>query len=554
MFDSRNPVLTSHYNPLTQTVINTNLNDHTEENEIFFEPEETRLDNENEEYFDIQDVNDDEEIELQDPAVFVDPINSLRESNDNTPPPSDGWLTWGFKGLAKLSAAVATALPTAMNSLVMASGRPIKEVGENWNAWWNAMSIFQKIFSIINTGASEFVNAKLNLDFFSQFWDRVKSNFKNCLNSPKDFFINNISIILGFAGGIAAGAIAFEAFEFLLYLAIAFSCFNFSVFFISRYLGVNKTLTRLFNRETINTQHVVIDKFKHLKEHYKQVLQDHLDEIANKLREQHAADTTRLTKEDFEVLFAKLAEKLTEIHLMNDDCFNAKTCSEYTKELAGTIFDITFASFIAAIAIPTFTKKKRIGIETLLKLIKGDNPLKDLPNEQKIPFGILGGLASAMLYGISALDFRSLLVDASAHLYAHPTDIPKFLFELTANIFATSGMFNVGAGIPGDDNEFNISMNPYSYWLFTLGSAAGGLVVNFAPPLKALIEEPDKASPTVDEIIKYFHNPALNTISKNTAEGLRVYSLYAQQKEQIDPNEAELHHLHRNPSVYFTAS
>lgn len=501
--------------------------------------------------------NDPQEINWQEPQPLIDldfdsfPVfNHYKHSNLSNEPneqadasaadtllakpkaptkPKKNPVTDATKLSIKIIGSLLFSAATAIYSLVMLSGKSPADIGK---AWWDEMSTLKKTSSILLATASELVNAELNLDFFSQLVKELQDNLKKSLHSPLEFTNNLLSIILGIGGGIAAGAIAYEAFVWLAYIVFAFAAFNLAIFFASRYLGVHKSIDRIFNRDIANLQREIVDNLNHLKSDYQNELAQVLD---NKVAELLSAHETanefgedglpHLTSSDYENLFSTLAKKLYDIAALHPDCLKEKTWDEYAAHYAGMLFDLTFATMMGTFAFMTFDKKCQTGIDLILRMLTNKN-LSQLNKLEAIGAGGVGGVPSAFLYALMAYDFRELCTDTCKYLYENPKDIATFLVRLFANVATATGMYSVGASLPGPDNLFNISGNSYTKIISGLGNGLAAFVVNMGPTVKKYTKSIDTRHPSVAEVIHQHHNPAVRMISRDTATCLKAYTLF----------------------------
>jgi hypothetical protein len=189
------------------------------------------------------------------------------------------------------------------------------------------------------------------------------------------------------------------------------------------------------------------------------------------------------------------------------------------------VFDVVFATLITSLALNTFTHKGFQGVSTLVRFISGSS-LNDLSGEAKIGTGLVGGIPSAAVFGLSALDFRELVVDTVSYLRKHPKDTYSFAANLLVNIFASTGMYNLGVGTLGEKNLFHIPVSDEILYGVGIGSAVSGFVTNIGPTLKTFRETPDSQHPKVAELIEFFHNPNIRPLKPSTAESLRELSLF----------------------------
>ncbi len=463
-------------------------------------------------------------------------------------------------GVLKGFGAAVTAAGTATNAFFMPSGQSGEQVAEQgFLNWWNSLSLWQKIVSPINGLAAEDVNARLNWTFFSEFWGRLKTSIANARNEPAQAVNAIVSLLLGVCGGSGMAYLTFEATQAFWILGLVFTAATFAVFTVSRYLGVNKFISRMLNLDVTNFQEEVIDKLNHLKDEFKHELDDTVKKEADILLEAHnengdwkkyADKQPHLEPKDFEALLIKMGETLDKIAKENPDCFNETTNCELAAKYARFAFQCALSAFVFSISSVTFINSSEKAMVALFNWMSGlanmDVKLDNLNQGEQIGIGLLGGIPSAALYALSAFNFPRLLTDTAKYLYENPGQTGGFFLKVIEQVIAASGMYTVGNNVPGK-SIFNIPANSTTKLFFALSNGLGGLLVNIGPVMTAYSHAAtvSTTSPDSEQVKQRFQNPAVNPISRSTAETLRTTSIF-QQQPKSEKNSVELRESREN--------
>lgn len=449
--------------------------------------------------------------------------------------PKQGWLAWAASGALNIATAIITAAPSALNALAAPSGQGPDKLSPEW---WDDMSDGKRAHSIFNASSSLAVNAIMNALFLPTAWGKFKISIMHMLDGPREFIDNLLSIVLGLGGAAAAAAICYNAFLWLpggQLSALIPAGISFLVTLASRYIGVKNVFKRLHNivSKDAGTQKKFADALEHIDEKYLNEIQVEFNNaVISKLFQYHNA-AQFMTEDEYEQVTQNLSQILSSLANQHPDLIKDKATSEYVAHYAGILFDLGFSALaIAAPAYLTFTQKGYDGVNTLKELITDTN-LDSLDIWTKRLIGLDPGLASAMLYGSSGMDFRSILVDLAKHLYQHPKDIAYALLLLVANGFATSGMQNVAAGIiANSDNIIAMPNDDQLGTAFVVLNALGGGVVNTNATVKKAFfsSSSDPAHLTLQDVAKHLGNVNDHLVSHATAKTLRKCSLFKNNK------------------------
>ena len=217
-----------------------------------------------------------------------------------------------------------------------------------------------------------------------------------------------------------------------------------------RYLSTRNNIKRakLAFDTNANTQREFVDALKHIDV-------DYLKEIDNKFKsilatQFNSHDTKQpLSNQENEKLMQELAIYLSKLSKAHPDLINQKTTSEYVIKYAQLIFDFSFA--LIAIAPPSFLTQMQKGYDGI-NLLTGSS-LSDINAYAKRGLGTASGLANAIFYSGSTLDFSTTITNLAKYLYNHPKQIPGALLLLVANYFSSGGMQNVAEGVINKPNN-----------------------------------------------------------------------------------------------------
>lgn len=382
------------------------------------------------------------------------------------------------------------------------------------------LSRLNKGLALTSAAAALSVNAELNMIFFNTAAKKIKQNISESRESIGKLATTAFAAFFGIAGGITNGALAYEAFSWLPGLVYLFTAFNTAVYTASRYVGASNLIERCMDREDFELQKQTAEKLNQAQRNYLSVLEETLDESLKRMK---TNQDLPLSESDFEALFMTLAQKL-------DDISEHASFEASSKLHLGQMFDISLAVFISAFAFITFSEKGESGFNLIAKIFT-KNGLQNLPQPVRILIGSLGGIPSSSLYGVSALDFRSLLLDAIDFLRENPKALPEFTTRLTANIITATGMYYVGHKSTIKGNLFNLPQSPALAITMGAANGLGSFLVNMGPSLKKF-EKPLRADRLpMQQLIKHYQNPLRHPLSKTSLRRLKEFSLF--QNKQI---------------------
>lgn len=447
-----------------------------------------------------------------------------------------------------------TAMPTALNALVMPSGELPKNIGPTW---WDNMSGGLRFHSIANAASALGINTIMNAFFLPTALEKFKNSINKTFNSLKDFSDNTSSIIFGLGAAVAATAIAYSAFLWLplgSILAGIPALLSFTVALASRYVGVTNVIKRFHNlfSQDANAQVEFADALSHVHEKYLDELQSEFESILLKLEhkkhyEGKPLDINQpLLGEDLEWISRKLTKSLTKLAEAHPDLLKEKATAEYVAKYAGIVFDLIFA--IGLVGLPAggiFMQKGFDGINKIASFCGADFTTLDIWSQRGI--GLVSGLASGMLYMDSGSKIRNTLIDLAYHLYENPKEIPFALIALLANGLATSGQQNVAQGVLKDSkNLLGITPGSSSAEILIGLNALGGGVVNTNSSLaKAFLStNKDAVHINVEDIAKYLSKVNDNLVPHEIAEEFKVFNAKTRHDtDRQDPRTVPAYHF-----------
>jgi len=422
---------------------------------------------------------------------------------------------------------VITAAPTALNALVVPSGKSLDKFGQAWQE----MSGLKRAQSIANGSSAFLVNFIMSALFIPTALSRLQVSFKHMFDSPKDFFDNTFALLFAIGGAIAAGAIAYEALITLpvggAILAASSAGVSILITFASRYIGAKNAFNRIRNifDEDVKTQTDFADKLQHVhKDHLKEA-QEAFDQIKMQLKN-HTPHTPLNPKE-----MERLTFKLARFANKHPDFFTEKTTAEYALQYAGMTFELVFA--LGPLAVPAFVvfmDKGWSAVKTVGIVSAHTNLDTHLNVWAKRGIGIIPGLASALLYTNYGLEFFKTLGDLACYLYQYPKNIPFALGLITANGFAASSMQCVAEHILEDKhNIIGVEKDTLLGDVLIDCTAFGGFVVNTTTTLKkAFFSTPPQLEDlTVNQFARYIKQANEHPLSHRTNEKLRSLRLFS---------------------------
>ncbi len=497
-------------------------------------------------------------------AVTIDILNDAPSlpnhayQRENTAQ-AEGWLSWswrkGIKPAGLFVTSLATSIPSAVNALVAETNANPKEIVNP--AWWRSLTPGKLTLSLANTSASLVINVIMNMLFFPLAAQSFIKNIKEFKKAPTT---NIAAILLGLGGAVGAATIAYDAFLWFpgtnmgVAIASAAALFNFSVYVATRYVGASKSLQRLASLldPDHRTQQDFADKLNHLNPEYQHEMQT----LFNDLRSEHLSDLPAdkpLNISQIEDIVEDLATALSQMALAHPNLIQDRKLSETFVNGTLTLIDLVFA--VAAIGAPaylTFMQAGFKGVNKVSEVVSGQS-LNDLNDWAKRGIGFVPGLASGLLYGISALELRTTIVETAKALYQHPT--PLNLVGTTilcvANALSNSSMFNVATSIVEDPHNL-IFMNRGSTAanIFIGLNATAGVVVNTNTTFKKAYLTSDLTPENMTDIKKlshYLSKPVEHAIGHETADYLRRLSLFQKDTKVTDAEQVPLMNAQPTP-------
>lgn len=490
-------------------------------------------------------------------AVIIDILDDTPQNleNLNAPAntaPAEGWLSWtwrkGIKPAGLFVTALATSIPNAVNALVAESNANPKEIVNP--AWWRSLTPGKLALSLSNTSASLVINVIMNMLFFPLAAQSFVKNIKEFKKAPST---NLIAILLGLGGAVGAATIAYDAFLWFpgtnagITIASAAALFNFSVYIATRYVGASKTLQRIASLldPDHRTQQDFADKLQHLNPAYQHEMQT----LFNELRNEHFANLPAdkaLNISQIEDLVEDLATALSQMALAHPQLIEDRKLSETFVNGALTLVDLVFA--VAAIGTPAYLTFMQAGFKGVNKVseVTSGQSLNDLNEWAKRGIGFIPGLASGLLYGISALELRTTIVETTKALYQHPT--PLHLVGTTilcvANALSNSSMFNVATSIIDDPHNLVFMKRGSTAANIFIGlNATAGVVVNTNTTFKKAFLSSDltpERLTNIQQLSQYLSKPLDHAIGSETAAYLRRLSLFQKDAHVTDVEQVPL--------------
>lgn len=439
--------------------------------------------------------------------------------------------------------AMVTAAPNTVNALVGPSGVSPAKLG---SAWWNNMTLFQKMYSIGCAGSSFTINAIINALFLPLAWTKFRTGIGNIKQGPVEASKSIASIILGTFAGVAAFAIGYYAFMWLPYgkvsaLPIALS--NLTINFASRFISIVAILSAVsvFVSSVARKVRRYAEQLEHLHPRHLPKVERELQEILGQL----FPDADRsLTTEEYQAVVQALIIKLNALQQLHPDLLKTPTTAEYARSYAKTLSSLTFAFIVACSGFVTFTQKGFDGIN-IFSMLTSDHNLEDLPATGRACIGMLSGIATFMFYANNSFNFIHNMTTLTKHLYREPQHIPKALLIFATNGLACISMTTVARGVADNPhNIFGITDNAFKT-LFITDTTIGGALANTNSSIeKALLPtriEPDVNEIKVADIIHYLRNAPTHTITPHTVALLHQHGLfYTHVQDENTPNEIEM--------------
>lgn len=449
--------------------------------------------------------------------------------------------------------AVAASAPTALNAL---TAHPA-DIGAKW---WNEMSTLNQAHAITNGISSLTINTVMNAQFMPEAVKKA-SEVKHTFRSSADFIDNTLAIILAIGGAFVSAVIAYNAFLWLpLGVALAFvpAALSFIITLAQRYDGIKSIFRRIRNwfDKDVKTQLELVRDLKHIHPAHKEKIEAEFNTAKNDLLKKHKDISQPFTHEEYEQLMSDMAFILSNQNISTINALITETSSlEWMLDNAAFCFDVLFALLvIAPPALLTFADKGYQGVNLIANLITHAN----LPNMNILLKCLIAadpGIASALLYANSALNFRAILLDTLYHLYQYPKMIPFGLLLLAMNVFASESMLNVALGVVNNpDNLTGLKPDTPISIADSRGMQVGALVVNLGSSSKKACPFPLPAARdvTIKQVADYFSQPNEHRICNKTGVSVRS-SRFFQQKtlEAKQRAETEIHTAQTAPTMTF---
>lgn len=420
---------------------------------------------------------------------------------------------------------IALVSPNAMNAFCEPSGvKPANISAE----WWNGLSTEIQFLSIANAFFSLGVNVFVQRDYIPQALKELRESFGKCFSSLRDFLGNSLTLVSSSAAAFSFAAMSYEAFKWLGEGASAVpGLASLGTSFTTRYPSVKKGAlkTRLLFNKDLRFQKEIADKLRHLKS-------DYVKELNRLIR----TNNYKLQGKDIALLLESLGSELEGIPI--DELLSKKTNKEFIREYVTFIVEVSFATLIASTAFETFTQKGFDGANAIAHLL--GHSLEHLDRTEKFSIGATGGLVSAILYYIAALNFIPTisyvaselfkdLFHATQQLATHPINTIKGTIEdpqrffrflkLTLGVIAvwrsSGAMITVGSGV--SSNQKGIFWPLFQLWetyakVFPTLNGLGGIAINMTATINQILKkerEDKRKKPQLEDIAHFLEEMLL---------------------------------------------
>jgi hypothetical protein len=440
------------------------------------------------------------------------------------------------------SIAIATAAPSVLFAIMQPSGKDPSQIGQSW---WQEMDDIQRTNSMVNAICSLWVNYTFGKAFNTEALSMIKACTRQMFNSPRDFIQNILSFISGLSGAASAGSLTLEALASASpFISIPAAVLCMIVVGSSRLIGTHRVINMVMApfSENAYIQRRAINMLKHINsqliieidgEHLP--LGDYMQRIlANKIDHKLwpakllAKQPLVIDDSDYEALLSAAILALGRLeHFTNDT--NSQTLY-YQKTIAEHLHRFSYIGLQLvtglAIAFPAFLFFGQKGFDAVNLVSKkaADHDLNGLNMSLKWLISSVPGLATAMLYGMSAKDSpKAFFNHFLRHLYHHPSAIPAGLLLFARNYFASTSNYTIASSILKREHNILGALNESQTVGLTLAylSQAGAFVVNTMPSMRPYAPKP--ALPNrirLQELIDHFQNPAKHMIHQHTAQKL----------------------------------
>jgi hypothetical protein len=441
---------------------------------------------------------------IQDEEVEENPSPLLQADVET----SSSWVKQISSVVAKGTISMVASGANAINAMMSASNNPPSDIGPDW---WNSMSTGIKVLSLWDGFASLSVNYVFSYKSIPEAYTKVKKSLFKKNQTGKEMVINGVTVFLGVSAAVATSSIAFTSFEWAgTSIAAPITAATFSIYLTTRYCGVKNLMNRAraFFDPEMKELSETIDLLKRIREVDKPEMNKLLLKAFNE-------NGQAFDDETFTTFFLEFAEALeSHPHYF----MHEKTSAKQKLEYASTMMRLAFAAVIGVAAFPTFTQKGFDGINKLSQLT-ADKDLSDMDDIYKIMIGVFPGLASAMLYAISAYDLPKLTVDILGDLWERCKTLSgienhqeKRKLQMTLALRATLFTYIIGANYSASGSMFIVaeSVDNGAMPIFKFSdklksihevlNQIGGWLVNTISNEKALIR-PNKAAPKLHDLI-----------------------------------------------------
>ena len=335
----------------------------------------------------------------------------------------------------------------------------------------------------------------------------------------------SIVLLLAVGSGIAAFALGYEAFvahfgPFATF-ALAFAG-NALPTSITRFLGAANAVKRirhwLTNQDAKLQQHLA-QMLSHLNPALKETFTRKFERelkfplIQRRLQEEKPrSEHEPVTNEEMEEILTWVVRELAQLQQQSPeksiilDKTTLETVTAHTKWMTQSILALA----LGGVSFLPFAIAGSRGINTLLDFINPEISLTNSPLAAKLAIGACSGIATSLLYGLSAFDFIDFCKQMVRHLRQHPHKIPLVALYLPFLALSATSLTSVARS-----NSTPLGFDPDNpdalfYLYCALITVAGG-IVNITAPMR-LFFPVTPARPTLPELSPQILSDCLKTM------------------------------------------
>lgn len=424
-----------------------------------------------------------------------------------------------FSTTALTAASVASSIPATIYAFVFPSGEQPNAIGA---AWWNAMSLGKKTFSVANGVASFAVNMLSNKKYMPLAVERLKLNLSHFCRSPLSCFSNSSLLTLGFIAALVAAAISFLSLAWTIAaLEIGAAIANFATTGARRYVGLTSLVDfvrNLFDKD-MRFQRYMLDYLKHLNPEYQH-------EIHRMMNNQPInKDNARLF---LEIIFNRAIEIRNDSHFERS-LFLKKTNWDIGKEYLQSGIIVAAALLLSLIVIPANVTNGFVGLNFFSNLFFNYS-LDSFSNLSKIFLGLSPGVVTAAFFLISLLKSDVAIEDIYESYKAEPKKTAaKFVLLAGAMGISSTAYEAISAGTIQDDNIFGFDPQSTFSDFLNKGNAVSSTAVGMENIHNFILS--DKVEKTgLNPLIKFLKR---EKICREDISALRRHAFFLPHEEKL---------------------